>query len=274
MELQTVTYDPSIASTLAIKAQAALTSAGDIIIDSPEMLVIAGEELREIKTMQKTVEAQRVAITGPLNAALKAVNDLFRPPAEFLVKAEASVKQSVLTYTVEQERIAAAARRAAEIAAQAERLRLAGIAAAAAKAQHDAQVAAQVAAEAAQAASLAGDAAAAEAATTEMMAQTAAAEEAQDAQQEAAFTAEVMTFTPAVAAPAKVAGISSRVSYSAKVTDLMELIKAVAAGTAPIQCLMADEKFLGSQARAFKSPGALYPGVMCNAERALSARAA
>jgi hypothetical protein len=71
-----------------------------------------------------------------------------------------------------------------------------------------------------------------------------------------------------------VSGISGRVNYTASVTDLMELVKSVAAGTAPIQCLMADEKFLGAQARAFKTAGPLFPGVVCQAERTLSARAA
>lgn len=61
------------------------------------------------------------------------------------------------------------------------------------------------------------------------------------------------------AAP-KVAGISMRETWSAQVVDLMTLVKAVAAGTAPIQCLSADTVFLGQQARSMK--GALnYPGV-------------
>lgn len=88
------------------------------------------------------------------------------------------------------------------------------------------------------------------------------------------MTAEIVTFAPAVAAPAKVTGIAGRVTYSAEVVDLMALIQAVAAGKAPIQAIAADEKFLGAQARAFKSPGDLYPGVMCRAERGISARAA
>lgn len=90
----------------------------------------------------------------------------------------------------------------------------------------------------------------------------------------AAVTANVVTAAPAVEAPAKVSGISGRMTFSAEVTDLMELVKAVAAGTAPIEAIQADTKFLGAQARAFKKAGQLYPGVMAVAERSISARAA
>jgi ribonuclease-3 len=105
-------------------------------------------------------------------------------------------------------------------------------------------------------------------------AQQAAAEAAQAEANAAAQTAEVITIPVAAPAPAKVSGISGRVNYTAQVDDLMTLIKAVAEGKAPIQCVIADEKFLGAQARAFKKSGPLYPGVTAVAERSLSARSA
>lgn len=269
-----VEYDASTAIVLANQAQAALASATDLVIDSPTMYELASDELKNIKGLQKTVEEKRTSITGPLNAALKAVNDLFRAPKEYLEKAEAACKRSMITYTTEQERIAAEARRVAEEAARKERDRLAAeqreqeriareAAEASARAQHEAQEAAAR-----------GDAEAAAAAQEESRQQAEAAQAAQAEAHATAITAEVVSFTPTVAAPAKVTGISGRTNYAAQVDDLMTLVKAVAEGKAPIQCVLADEKFLGAQARAFKKAGPLYPGVTAIAERGLSARAA
>lgn len=256
----TVTYDASAAIVLATQAQQHLANANDYVIDSHTMFELASDDLMKIKALQKDVEGKRTAITGPLNQAVKAVNDLFRAPKEFLEQAESTLKRSMVTWTNEQERLAAIARSEAEAAARAERERLAQI-------EREQQEAARKAQEEAQAAAAAGDQ---EAANKAM-------ELAQAAQQEAAMaamTANVVTVAPAVEAPAKVSGISSRSTYSAEVTDLMELIKAVAAGAAPIECLQADTKFLGAQARAFKKPGQLFPGVVAKEERSIAARAA
>lgn len=263
MEIQTtntVTYDASSAIVLAGKAQSALANATDFVIDSATMFELASEDLKQVKTLQKEVEEKRTSITGPLNQAVKAVNDLFRSPKEYLDKAEATLKRAMVTWTTEQERIAAEARAKAEAEARAERERLAAI-------EREQAEAARKAQEEAQAAAAAGDQEAAAAAM-------AAAQAAEQQAAVAAMTAQVVTVAPAVEAPAKVSGISGRVTYSAEVTDLMELVKAVAAGAAPIECLQADTKFLGAQARAFKKAGQLYPGVMAVAERSIAARVA
>ena len=256
----TVTYDASAAIVLANKAQAALDGATDFVIDSQTMFELASDDLKGIKALQKEVEEKRTSITRPLNQAVKAVNDLFRLPKEYLDKAEATLKRAMVTWTTEQERIAAEARAKAEAEARAERERLAAI-----EREH-AEAAARAQAEAA-AAAAAGDAEAAARAQAEaeaLQAQAAAA----------ALTAQVVTVVPEVEAQAKVAGISGRVSYSAEVIDLLELVKAVAAGKAPIECVLADAKFLNAQARAFKKAGQLFPGVMAVAERSIAARAA
>lgn len=269
-----VEYDASTAVVLAGQAQAALTSATELVIDSPTMYELASDELKNIKGLQKTVEEKRTSITGPLNAALKAVNDLFRAPKEYLDKAEAACKRSMITYTTEQERLAAEARRVAEEAARKERDRLAAEQREQERqAREAAEASARAQREAAEAAAR-GDAEAAAVAQEEARRQAEAAQAAQAEAQAAAQTAEVVSFTPTVAAPAKVSGISGRVNYTAQVDDLMTLVKAVAEGKAPIQCVMADEKFIGAQARAFKKAGPLYPGVTAVAERGLSARAA
>jgi len=84
---------------------------------------------------------------------------------------------------------------------------------------------------------------------------------------------EEAVYVPPVVLPSaapRVAGISMRETWSAQVVDLMRLVKAVAAGTAPIQCLSADTVFLGQQARSMK--GALnYPGVKAVMDNSISA---
>ncbi len=256
----TVAYDASAAIVLATKAQNALASASDFVIDSHTMFELASDDLKQVKALQKEVEEKSTGITGPLNQAVKAVNDLFRSPKEYLDKAEATLKRAMVTWTTEQERLAAIARAEAEAAARAERERLAAI-------EREQQEAARKAQEEAQAAAAAGDQEAAQRAMAE-------AEAAQQQAAVTAMTAQVVTMAPVVEAPAKVTGISGRVTYSAEVTNLLELVQAVAAGTAPLEALQADTKFLGAQARAFKKAGQLYPGVMAVAERSIAARAA
>ena len=121
----TVSYDASSAIVLATQAQSALASANDFVIDSHTMFELASDDLKQIKTLQKEVEEKRTSITGPLNQAVKAVNDLFRAPKEYLDKAESTLKRSMVAWTTEQERLAAIARAEAEAAARAERERLA-----------------------------------------------------------------------------------------------------------------------------------------------------
>lgn len=51
----------------------------------------------------------------------------------------------------------------------------------------------------------------------------------------------------------RVEGISHRDNWSAEVTDVMALIKAVAAGEAPILAITPNMKFLNEQARSYKN---------------------
>lgn len=60
-------------------------------------------------------------------------------------------------------------------------------------------------------------------------------------------------------APTRFAGSAGKSTYAAKVNDLMELVKAVAEGKAPLQALSANQSFLDAQARAYKE-GFSMPG--------------
>lgn len=77
----------------------------------------------------------------------------------------------------------------------------------------------------------------------------------------------------AVAAPIKTSGTSTRTIYSAKVTDMTALIKAVADGKLPETVLMPNQKILDGMATALKeSFKGMYPGVDLVTEKSLSQR--
>jgi hypothetical protein len=65
--------------------------------------------------------------------------------------------------------------------------------------------------------------------------------------------------------PVKMAGQVGKVSYSATVTDFRALVRAVAEGKAPVQCLKADEQWINAKARLDKD-SFLVPGVKLNKE--------
>lgn len=71
----------------------------------------------------------------------------------------------------------------------------------------------------------------------------------------------------------KIAGISTRVTYSARVKDLLELCKAIAAGKVPVNAVTANMPFLNNQARVMKETLA-YPGVEVVTETGLASRSA
>lgn len=70
--------------------------------------------------------------------------------------------------------------------------------------------------------------------------------------------------------PPKVAGISRREVWSAEVTDLAALIKAVAAGHAPMALLLPNMSALNQQAKALKA-SMRYPGVKAVREDVIAA---
>lgn len=67
-----------------------------------------------------------------------------------------------------------------------------------------------------------------------------------------------------------VQGISYREVWKYQVTDIMELVRAVAKGTVPISAIQANDVFLGQQVRSMKSI-MNYPGVKVWAEKTLAA---
>jgi len=257
-------------ATLSVGANSALRMAQTFVITGADDYSLAAEELRSASAKLKALEERRMSITRPMDAAKKAVMDLFRGPLAALEQAVDLYKRSMLAYDTEQARIAAEAKREAERLAQIERDRLAAEAAAReAEAQRERdRIAAEEAARAATAkaeqdrlaaeaaaAKAKGDAAAAEAAEAaaakkreEDEAAAAAAEQKQaDVTQAAALevaaiqqVSAVIVAQPTTSAPAKVAGISTAKSFDFELVDLMAVVKHVAEHPELISLLTLD----------------------------------
>jgi hypothetical protein len=268
-----VAYDASAAILFTGQAQRALANAQDFTVDSDEMLEAAGDDLKAVKALQKKVEEQRTSITGPLNQAVKAINDLFRAPKAYLDDAEQKLKGAMLTYTTEQERIAAEARRKAEEAARIERERLAAEQAKQeAAAREAAEASAKAEAEAAVAAAK-GDHEAAAKAQAEARQQAETAEAAAAEAHATAITSAVVSMPASVRAPAKVSGIATSKTVDFEIRDLHALVVHIAAHPELISLLMADSVKLRAQVRA-TGMNTNLPGVYVFEKRGMSARAA
>ncbi len=241
------------AAVMNTRAQSALAMVQSMVIDSSETYELAADELKAIKAKAKTIEEQRVSITGPINKALKAVNDLFRAPGEYLEQAEKIIKGKMLAYTTEQQRIADEERRRAEAVIKAEQDRLAREAAElekAAKAEAEKHLAA-------------GDA--------EMAAQVEAAAAIESASLSA--TALVMTAPAPQVAPAKAAGISTRSSWKATCENKAALIAFAAANPQFQNLLDVNQTALNQLAKAMRETLQI-PGVRVYEEKQLASRSA
>lgn len=284
-------------------AACALRMAESFVITTEDDYQLAGEELQSIKARINVLEGKRTGITGPMNRALGAINDLFRSPMAVLKSAESAIKTSMLTYYDEQERKAAEVRRSAEAVAEAERQRIAEAArqvelVAAAERQAIAAAAAVVAAkakaeqdrlakEAADAAAAGNQAAAAEANRAAEVSRQQAALEAQQAQERddeaanraAESAAALRSEVAVISAPvthidsAKAAGTSVRAAVDYEVIDLLKLVKHIADNPALISLVITDSVKLRAYVRGLGMNTAL-PGVRVYQKRSMSARAA
>jgi len=248
-------------------AQAALDDVRALVIADDQTYQFASMELEAIKGRQTRLENQRKAITRPLDEAKNRIMAMFRPPCEMLELAERSLKQSLLTYRSERERIASQLRQAAEDAVRRERERLAREAAeveARARKKADEE---RCAAEAARAA---GDAARAARLETK-----AAQTEAAGAERADALTLQSQLVTaPAVAAePVKVAGQSMRVKWKARVSNKSALIAFVSKQPQFENLLEVNESALNRLAASLEGKIAI-DGCQCYTEAILGSRTA
>lgn len=244
---------PAIRS-LTYGATSMLDEANRCAIDSADMAEVVSENLIEIKSAMKKASDFRLTITRPMDAAKQAVMDVFNPIIANYESAEKIMKQSLLAWNKKE---------AARL--DAERAELARIAA-----EHSRQMrlAAQEEAD-----RLEADAKEAEANANKMIdagdiegaAELLTIADESKAQaittltntEHAAMTMQVMV--PVSTAPRMSSGISVRAAHKATVTDLMALIKSIAAGESSIELVEANTKVIAARARAlgmeFSAPG-------------------
>jgi hypothetical protein len=267
---ETIRVPDAVDAALTEAAQDALDLVRNFNIDSADMYEIAAIELRGIVTKKDELEAERFAITRPMDAAKKKVMNLFRAPITWLEQAEAILKQKMVAFDrSERDRIAAEERQALA-AADAERKRVeeAGLARAAEIEALESAQAEELATELEQLG---------ESTEAQLVRETAKAEAAQKADEvlrEAAADAQmIVAFVPQAEAP-RADGIGKRETWHAEVTDMDALIRAAAEGNKSArECLMANESVLGAKARSLKKAFAL-PGVRVWSESGISARRA
>jgi type IV secretory pathway VirB10-like protein len=218
-------------------------------------------DLARVKGMQKKLEETRTSITGPMNAALKKVNDFFRAPAEKLAGIERLIKGKLGAYHEEQECIRREEQRKADERAAAERRKAE---AAAAEARRKAEAEAAELRRKAEEAAAAGRAA--EAAKLQQRAETKvekAEEKARGFEQQAATVVAPVIHRE----PPKIAGLQMRDQWKFEITDPTKINAAF---------LMPDEKKIGAQVRALKGDAAaiLGPGVRVWCEKVPASSAA
>lgn len=200
------------------------TEVNKLLIDTQEQYERGAYLRKSMKEMIATVDAARKKITQPLDAAKKAVMDLFRPVETCLDNGIHHVDSILVDYTTRKER---------ECFEQEEKLRK----------QAEAEEVRKKKAfeERAQKAEEAGNMGKAE-----------------DLRQKAEeVSIQAPTLAPAIQ---KIQGLSYREDWSAEVVDLKALVNAVAEGRAPLNFIEANTKVLNQQARATKD-SLVVPGV-------------
>jgi hypothetical protein len=210
----------------------------------------AGEALRQIKTVAKSLEATRTAMKSPVLEAGRQIDAFFKAPAGQLADAEGSLKKRISAYTAEQER----KRREAEEAARRERERLAREQAERDRAERDRIAAAEEAARIATEASPMDEA-------------------------PAVAKPEPIPAAPApepVALPeiAKVKGISTRQVAKARVVSIVDVVRAAAAGNPEAFAILAiDSAALNGLVRKHGTTLSI-PGVEVFEETIVAAKSA
>lgn len=248
------------------EAQQALIVAKDFKIVNNEQYTTAAERLKGLKGLLKQVADTFEPIISKAFAAHREAVAQRKKHETPLLEAEGIYKRAMLTYTQEQERQRQEQERKAREAAEREQAKLREQAAAAeAKAKAEAEELRRKAEEAAAAGR------AEEAAKLAAKAQT--TEDKGAAKAEALQDRASLVPTPVIASNTPtVAGISTRKTYAAKVTDKMALIKAVAEGRAPNNVIEPNQTVLNALARSMKE-GFAYPGVVLVTDTGIASKA-
>lgn len=241
-------------SSASNQAQRALDAAQALVIATPEQYEAGAEQLKVIKAKAREIDEARKSLKRPIDEAAARIQAFFKPPLEFLTKAEGIVKGKLTTYQAEQEKLRREEQARAEEAARKERERLERlrIAAEAKAREKEAELRRQAA-----------EANAAERAKIEAKMQA-------EADKAAAKQAELDARAASVTAPVihreapKVEGLSTRTVYKFRIKDPAAI---------PREYLAIDEGKIRKVVQALKGDTNI-PGVEVYAEESMAARAA
>jgi hypothetical protein len=214
-------------------------------VTTPAQFESGAADLARVKGMQKKLEETRTGITGPMNAALKKVNDFFRGPAEKLAGIERTIKAKLGGYHEAQEKLRLEEQRKVDETARKERERLEAIARETERKAREKAEAERKAADEAAAAGRAEEAA--------RLREKAQATEQKAAEKAATFDERAATVVaPVISREApKVAGLQMREVWEYQIVDASKINPAF---------MMPDEKKIGAQVRALKGDAAAIIG--------------
>jgi hypothetical protein len=242
---------------LANEGEALVGTVQDLVVIDAESFGRAGEMLRTVKAYLRRVAEVFDPIVETAYRAHRTAVEQRKGVEQYALTAERVLKDRMATY----EQAEARKRREAEEAARREQERL------------EAEERARVAAEQRRLEEEAEEQRLAEALAAEQAGDTARAQALIEAPVDVPTVTPRPVFVAPPPAPAPaVAGVSFRDQWSAEVVSLIDLVRAVAAGRAPITYVKADEVALNQMARALK--GAMnVPGVRVTSRRVTAARA-
>jgi len=106
------------------RAQQSLAHAESMSVTNADEYQAAADEVMAIKSKWKEIEDARKALKQPVDEAAKRIQAFFKPPLDFLTKAEGIIKRKMVEWKSEQDRIAREEQRKAEEKARKERERL------------------------------------------------------------------------------------------------------------------------------------------------------
>lgn len=236
-ENQLITQHERNASSMLEVAQA-------YTIDSPEMAEAAAQDLGQVKGVLKTLEEERVKLKAPALETCRRIDEMFKGLKDKYEKVERVYRAALTDWQARERARVEAERRAAEAAARAERERQ----------EAEAEAARRAAAAEAEALRAAGQ----QEAATELDRQA----DIEQAETVAAVR-ELEAMAPAVAEPAKLAGVSSRSTWDFEIVDLALI---------PREYLLVDEKKIRGIVRALKSETNI-PGIRAVESSTLAVRA-
>lgn len=118
-----VASDPQVRE-LAAQADNLLAVGSNYRVATTVEYEVAGTELQRVKGAQKALDELKKKITRPIDAAKKAVLELFRSPEDKLSRAESGIKRAMIGFQDEQERFRRAEQLRVDDVARRERERL------------------------------------------------------------------------------------------------------------------------------------------------------